>query len=118
MPASGISVTFDPKENAATAHPAMLDVTLVDQGPPGAVEATDAPGLAGKTLGAGAGRRMQTRQRRESGTASDLAPYLSGIASYCQGQSSCVVDWRCWCAEDHANWPSSSTPSHPTDHSR
>jgi len=47
LSAGTASVQFDSKENDQTAHTAMLDVELVDQGPTGATGATGAPGLAG-----------------------------------------------------------------------
>ncbi len=53
VPATGINATFDTKESSSTAHPATLDVTLVNggpagpQGPAGAPGAVGAPGVSG-----------------------------------------------------------------------
>jgi hypothetical protein len=49
----GAAVSFDSKENALTSHPAMLFVSLVNQGPQGAAGPAGAKGAAGPAGAAG-----------------------------------------------------------------
>lgn len=48
LSAASAAVQFDSKENDQTAHPAMLDIELVDAGPVGATGATGATGSQGQ----------------------------------------------------------------------